>query len=154
MYMLTLLTKGAKTKLLKFFCLKIFSICHRCRWHRWCTLSREYLREFSKKFEMAVMVHSDASGKLIHEKNQKSKISWHCPFKYYILEAGGHFYVALLKKKFFRWSVEPLICRAFGTASVLRTSTTHGWSREPLMCSTLMFGTLKLGLIDLQSAPQ
>ncbi len=52
------------------------------------------------------------------------------------------------------WCIEPLICRAFGTASVLWTSTTHGWSREPLMCSTLMFGTLKLGLIDLQSAPQ
>jgi hypothetical protein len=27
------------------------------------------------------MVHSGAWGKLIHEKNQKSKISWHCPFK-------------------------------------------------------------------------
>ncbi len=26
------------------------------------------------------MVYSDAWGKLIHEKNQKSKISWHCPF--------------------------------------------------------------------------
>ncbi len=76
-YMLTLLPKGAETKLLKFFCLKIFSICRRCRWHQWCTLSREYLRKFSKKFEMAVMVYSDAWGKLIHEKNQK----WHCPFK-------------------------------------------------------------------------
>jgi hypothetical protein len=28
-----------------------------------------------EKFEMAVMVYSDAWGKLIHEKNQKSKIS-------------------------------------------------------------------------------
>ncbi len=45
------------------------------------------------------MVYSDASGKLIHEKNQKSKISWHCPFKYNVLEAGGHSYVDLLKKK-------------------------------------------------------
>ncbi len=27
-----------------------------------------------------VMVYSGAWGKLIHEKNQKSKISWHCPF--------------------------------------------------------------------------
>jgi hypothetical protein len=62
--MLTLLPKGAQTKLLKFFYLKIFS-----------TLSREYLQEFSKKFEMSVMVYSDAWGKLIHEKNQKSKIS-------------------------------------------------------------------------------
>ncbi len=26
-------------------------ICHRCCWYRWCTLTREYLREFSKKFE-------------------------------------------------------------------------------------------------------
>ncbi len=55
---------------------------------------------------------------------------------------------------FFRWCLEPLICRAFGKANVLWTSTTQSWSREPLMCSTLMFGTLKLGLIDLQSAPQ
>ncbi len=38
-------------------------------------LGREYLREFWKKFEKAVLVYSDAWGKLIHEKNQKSKIS-------------------------------------------------------------------------------
>ncbi len=25
--------------------------CRRCLWHRWCTLTREYLGEFSKKFE-------------------------------------------------------------------------------------------------------
>jgi hypothetical protein len=43
--------------------------------HRWCTLSREYLLEFSKKFEMGVLVSSGAWEKLIHEKNQKSKIS-------------------------------------------------------------------------------
>jgi hypothetical protein len=44
-------------------------------------LSCEYLREFSKKFEMALLVYSGAWRKLIHEKKQKSKISWHCPFK-------------------------------------------------------------------------
>ncbi len=44
-------------------------------------MSCEYLREFSKKFETALLVYSGASGKLIHEKKQKSKISWHCPFK-------------------------------------------------------------------------
>ncbi len=27
------------------------------------------------------MVYSGAWGKLIHEKNQKSKLSWHCPLK-------------------------------------------------------------------------
>ncbi len=27
------------------------------------------------------MEYSGAGGKLIHEKNQKQKISWHCPFK-------------------------------------------------------------------------
>ena len=36
---------------------------------------------FLKKFETALKVYSGAWGKLIHEKNQKSKISWHCPFK-------------------------------------------------------------------------
>jgi hypothetical protein len=61
--------------------LKIFAICHRCQRHRWCTLSCEYLREFLKKFETALLVYSGAWGKLIHEKKkQKSKISWHCPF--------------------------------------------------------------------------
>ncbi len=29
------------------------------------------------------MEYSGAGGKLIHEKNQKQKISWHCPFKVY-----------------------------------------------------------------------
>jgi hypothetical protein len=42
---------------------------------RWQTLSCEYLREFSKKFETTLMIYSGAWGKLIHEKNQKSKIS-------------------------------------------------------------------------------
>ncbi len=65
--MLTLLPKGAQTKLLKFFQLEDFFHLPPC------TLSREYLREFSKKFEMAVMVYSH--GNLILEKNQKSKIS-------------------------------------------------------------------------------
>jgi hypothetical protein len=65
--MVTLVPKGAQTKLLKFFCLKIFSICPLC------TLSREYLREFSKKFEKAVLVYSDAWGKLIHEKTRSRK---------------------------------------------------------------------------------
>jgi hypothetical protein len=27
------------------------------------------------------MEHSGAGGNLIHEKNRKQKISWHCPFK-------------------------------------------------------------------------
>ncbi len=28
-----------------------WQICHRCRWYQWCTLTREFLSEFSKKFE-------------------------------------------------------------------------------------------------------
>ncbi len=47
--------------------------CRRCRWYRWSTLSCEYLREFSKKLEMALIVYSGPWGKLIHEKNQKQK---------------------------------------------------------------------------------
>ncbi len=56
-------------------------ICRRCRWHRWCTLTCEYLCKFSKKFEMILILLSGAWGKVIHEKNLKQKISWHCPFK-------------------------------------------------------------------------
>ncbi len=79
-YMFPLLPKGDQTKLLKFFWLKIFSICHRCCWHRWQTLGCKYLRKFSKKFETVLMEYPGAGRKLIHEKNQKQKISWHCPF--------------------------------------------------------------------------
>ncbi len=74
-------SKGVPTKLLKFFWLKIFFICHRCQRHWWSTLSCEYLHEFSKKFETVLMGYSGAGGKLIDEINQKQKISWHCPFK-------------------------------------------------------------------------
>jgi hypothetical protein len=42
---------------------------------QWCTLTCEYLREFSKKFETVLMGYLGAGGKLIHEKNQKQKIS-------------------------------------------------------------------------------
>jgi hypothetical protein len=56
-YMLTIRPKG-------------IPICHQCG-HRWCTLSCdcEYLREFSKKFEMALMVYSGAWGKLTEVEN-------------------------------------------------------------------------------------
>jgi len=74
-------TQRWPNKIIKIFLIEDFSICHRCRWHRWQTLSCEYLREFSKKFETVLMEYSWDGGKLIHEKNQKQKISWHCPFK-------------------------------------------------------------------------
>ncbi len=57
-----------------------WQICHRCQRHRWCTLTCEYLREFSNKFEMILMLLSGAWGKVIHGKNLKQKISWHCPW--------------------------------------------------------------------------
>jgi hypothetical protein len=39
------------------------------------TLPCEYLCKFSKKFETILREYSGAGGKLIHEKNQKQKIS-------------------------------------------------------------------------------
>jgi hypothetical protein len=38
-------------------------------------LTWEYLREFSKNFEMTFMLFSGASGKMIHESNLKQKFS-------------------------------------------------------------------------------
>ena len=35
-----------------------------------------------EKFEMTRILFLGAWGKVIHEKNQKQKISRHCPFKY------------------------------------------------------------------------
>ncbi len=46
----------------------------------------EYLREFSKKFEMILILLSGAWGKVIHEKNLKQKNLWHCPFKPYFVK--------------------------------------------------------------------
>jgi hypothetical protein len=66
-------TQRCPNKIIKIFRLKIFAICHRCQRHRWCTLSCEYLREFLKKFETALLVYSGAWGKLIHEKNRSRK---------------------------------------------------------------------------------
>jgi hypothetical protein len=43
-------------------------------------LTCEYLREFSKKFEMIITLFSGARGKRNHEKNLKHKTSLHCPF--------------------------------------------------------------------------
>ncbi len=68
------------TKYFKKFYLKIFIFFRRCRWHRWQTFIREYLREFSKKFEMIPIRYSEARGTLIYEKNLKSKISCQTPF--------------------------------------------------------------------------
>ncbi len=73
--------KGAKTKYLKLCLLKIFSICHLCQRHLWCTLSCDYLREFSKKFETALWDTEGLGGNWFMKKNLMSKISCHCPFK-------------------------------------------------------------------------
>jgi len=40
--------------------------------------------EFLKKFETAQMEYSPAGGKLTHERNRKSKISWHCLFNIHV----------------------------------------------------------------------
>ncbi len=88
-----------------------WQICHRCRWHRWCTLTWEYLREFSKKFEMIQMLLSGAWGKVIHEKNLKQKISWHCPFnslRVHSVYAESNFDCVLVKKlKLYLFSLDP-----------------------------------------------
>jgi hypothetical protein len=78
--MLTLLSKGVPTKLFKFFFhLPPVSMTPVVN----LELRIRYLREFSKKFEAALMVYSGAWGnRFMKKKKQKSKISWHCPFKY------------------------------------------------------------------------
>ncbi len=45
------------------------------------TLTCEYLRAFSKKFEMILMLLSGAWGKMIHEKNLKQKSRDTVPLK-------------------------------------------------------------------------
>ncbi len=60
------------------------------------------------------MEYSGAGGKLIHEKNQKQKISWHCPFKKQLDCATYSCFVQLqYKKKPEHFSVFPVIFRGF-----------------------------------------
>jgi hypothetical protein len=78
--MFPLLPKGGQTKLLKFliegfFHLPPVSTTPVENLELWISL------RIFKKFETVSMEYSGAGGKLIHEKNQKQKISWHCPFK-------------------------------------------------------------------------
>ncbi len=80
-YMFPLLPKGDQIKLLKYFWLKIFSICHRCRWHWWQTLSCEYLREFSKKFETVLKEYSGAGGNWFLKRSGSKKSRDTVPLK-------------------------------------------------------------------------
>jgi hypothetical protein len=43
--------------------------------------NRSYLGEFEAEFKKALARESGAQGVLFDEKNRRSKISWHCPFK-------------------------------------------------------------------------
>jgi hypothetical protein len=45
------------------------------------------------------MEYSGAGVKLIHEKNQKQKISWHCPFKVGSIKKISHFQLSFLQVK-------------------------------------------------------
>ncbi len=56
-------------------------ICNQYRWHRWCTLTCEYLREFSKKFEMALMLFSGAWGRWFMKKTWSKKSLDNVPLK-------------------------------------------------------------------------
>ncbi len=76
--------KLSKQNNYNFYDWRFFYICHQCHRHRWCTLSCEYLREFSKNFERALMVPIlRVLGETDSWKKQKSKISWHCPFNFF-----------------------------------------------------------------------
>ena len=133
--MLTLLSKGVPSKLLKFFWLKIFLICHRCQRPRWSTLSCEYLREFSKKFETVLMGYSGAGGKLIHEKNQKRKISWHCPFKdmFWCIFAYFHTTRNIVSEKIFFYCLEWLKTCFYAFAHTFRSPETFFQKRYFLL---------------------
>ncbi len=48
-------------------------ICQWCRWYRWCTLTCEFIREFSKKIEMKLKLFSGVLEKMIHEKTWSKK---------------------------------------------------------------------------------
>ncbi len=62
--------------------------CPPLRWHQWLTpFTFEYLQANFRKILNGPLVYSESRGKLIHEKNLKSKTSCHCvslPLMHYI----------------------------------------------------------------------
>ncbi len=68
--MLTLLSKGVPTKIIKIFLIEDFSHLPPVSTTQVVNLELGYLREFSKNFETVLMGYSGAGGKLIDEKNQ------------------------------------------------------------------------------------
>jgi hypothetical protein len=49
--------------------------------HDFAFENRSYFGEFEAEFKKAIGRESGAQGVLFDEKNRRSKISWHCPFK-------------------------------------------------------------------------
>ena len=49
-------------------------MCYRCCWYRWCTLTWEYVSEFSKKFEMTLMLFSGAWGRWFMKKPEAKNL--------------------------------------------------------------------------------
>ncbi len=63
------------------------------------------------------MGYSGAGGKLIHEKNLKSKISWHCPFKFaFHFCSTTHWKLRFSKCIFF---IQPIICADYAGSARL-----------------------------------
>jgi hypothetical protein len=84
--MLTLLSKGVPTKLLKS---EDFSHLPPVSTTPVDNLELRISPRIFEKFETVLMGYSGAGGKLIDEKNQKRKISLHCPFKHAIQYMRG-----------------------------------------------------------------
>ncbi len=113
-------------------------ICHRCRWHQRCTLTCENLREFSKKFEMTLMLFLAAWGKMIHEKKLKQKTSWRCPFSkaFFLHLPANFFYNPILNISLTQFSFHDRVWHltrgsTIPTSRSLRASTAHSGSGTP-----------------------
>ncbi len=79
-YMLTLLSKGVPTKLLKFFWLKVFSFATDV-----VNLELRISPRILEKIQNGPNGILWGWGETDLKKNQKQKISWHCPFKELVL---------------------------------------------------------------------
>ncbi len=87
--------KMSKQIKLKLYWLKIFSICHHCRRHPWCTLSCKYIRKFLKNLNGPNRILRDL-GETDSWENLKLKTSCHCPFKFRFFNPPILFLVRLL----------------------------------------------------------
>ncbi len=81
------------------------------------------------------MEYSGAGGKLIHEKNQKQKISWHCPFNFHIHVSVSDLYIPRIGHRYMNVGIGNEAALFHFLKYINRNQTFILGSYRPFICS-------------------